>query len=47
MKVENAPVPCKRSDGTLRNDSSSKPIVMLNLLKFRAEAQYSDGRLIL
>jgi uncharacterized protein (DUF1330 family) len=44
MKVENALYPASDQIEALRNDSSPKPIVMLNLLKFRAKAQYPDGR---
>ena len=44
MKVENALYPVSDQIEGLRNDPSSEPIVMLNLLKFRAKAQYSDGR---
>jgi uncharacterized protein (DUF1330 family) len=44
MKVENALYPASDQIEALRNDSTPKPIVMLNLLKFRAKAQYPDGR---
>lgn len=44
MEVENALYPVRGQIEVLRNDSSPQPIVMLNLLKFRAKAQYSDGR---
>jgi uncharacterized protein (DUF1330 family) len=44
MKVENALYPTTEQIETLRNDPSPKPIVMLNLLRFRARAQYPDGR---
>ena len=44
MKVENALYPITDQLEALRNDPSSEPIVMLNLLKFRAKAQYPDGR---
>lgn len=44
MKVENAMYPVTDQIEALRNDPSPKPIVMLNLLKFRPKAQYSDGR---
>jgi uncharacterized protein (DUF1330 family) len=44
MKVENALYPAAEQIEALRNDPSPKPIVMLNLLKFRAKAQYTDGR---
>jgi len=44
MKVENAVYPTAAQIEALRSDRSPKPIVMLNLLKFRAKAQYPDGR---
>ncbi|MGA7871952.1 MAG: DUF1330 domain-containing protein [Candidatus Binatus sp.] len=44
MKVENAVYPAAEQIEALRNDPSPKPIVMLNLLKFRAKAKYADGR---
>jgi uncharacterized protein (DUF1330 family) len=44
MKVENAVYPAPEQIEALRNDSSTEPIVMLNLLKFREKAQYPDGR---
>jgi uncharacterized protein (DUF1330 family) len=44
MKVDNALYPISDQIDALRNDSSPEPIVMLNLLKFRTRAQYSDGR---
>ncbi len=44
MNVENALYPTAQQIETLRNDPSPKPIVMLNLLKFRVAAQYPDGR---
>ena len=44
MKVENAVYPTTKQIETLQSDQSPKPIVMLNLLKFRATAQYPDGR---
>ena len=44
MKVENATYPTSERIARLGGDSSSEPIVMLNLLKFRAKAQYADGR---
>jgi hypothetical protein len=44
MKVENALYPVAEQIELLRNDPSPKPIVMLNLLKFRAKAEYPDGR---
>jgi uncharacterized protein (DUF1330 family) len=44
MKVENALYPIPDQIDALRNDPSPEPIVMLNLLKFRAKAMYPDGR---
>jgi uncharacterized protein (DUF1330 family) len=44
VKVENGLYPLVESIETLRNDMSSQPIVMLNMLKFRAKAQYPDER---
>ena len=44
MKVENAVYPTSAQIAALQSDLSQKPVVMLNLLKFRAHAQYSDGR---
>ena len=44
MKVENALYPVVKQIDALRSDPSPKPIVMLNLLKFRARAEYPDGR---
>jgi uncharacterized protein (DUF1330 family) len=44
MKVENAVYPTAKQIEALQSDRSAKPIVMLNLLKFRAKAQYADGR---
>jgi hypothetical protein len=44
MKVKNTLHPVSDQIEALPNDSSPKPIVMLNLLKLRAKAQYSDGR---
>jgi len=44
MKVENAVYPTGKQIKELQSDRSAKPIVMLNLLKFRAKAQYPDGR---
>jgi hypothetical protein len=44
MKVENALYPEAKQIELLRNDPSPKPIVMLNLLKFRTHAEYPDGR---
>ncbi len=44
MKVENALYPTPEQIEALRKDPSPKSVVMLNLLKFRAKAQYPDGR---
>ena len=44
MNFENAVYPKNDQIGALMQDSSDKPIVMLNLLKFRAAARYEDGR---
>jgi uncharacterized protein (DUF1330 family) len=44
MKVENATYPISEQISALQNNSSTKPIVMLNLLKFSAKAKYADGR---
>jgi uncharacterized protein (DUF1330 family) len=44
VKVENALYPTTEQIEVLGNDPSPQPIVMLNLLKFRARAQYPDGR---
>jgi uncharacterized protein (DUF1330 family) len=44
LKVENALYPVAKQIDALRSDPSPKPIVMLNLLKFRARAEYPDGR---
>jgi uncharacterized protein (DUF1330 family) len=44
MKVENAVYPASKQIDALRGDTSPKPVVMLNLLKFRAKAKYPDGR---
>jgi uncharacterized protein (DUF1330 family) len=44
MKVANAMYPTSERITELSGDSSPKPIVMLNLLKFRTRAQYADGR---
>ena len=44
MNVENALYPTQDRIKTLMSDVSDKPIVMLNLLKFRKKAQYPDGR---
>jgi uncharacterized protein (DUF1330 family) len=44
LKVENAVYPTSAQIAALQSDLSPKPIVMLNLLKFRAHAEYADGR---
>src|SRR5271170_2965050 len=44
MKVENAVYPSPEGISALGRDASSKPIAMLNLLKFRDKAIYKDGR---
>ncbi|HEV2563386.1 MAG TPA: hypothetical protein VGT78_14715 [Rhizomicrobium sp.] len=44
MDVKNALYPTGERLGALINDTSLAPIVMLNLLKFRAKAEYADGR---
>jgi uncharacterized protein (DUF1330 family) len=44
MKFENAVYPTSDQLGALTNESSTEPIVMLNLLKFRKSARYEDGR---
>ncbi len=44
MKFENAVYPTPEQISALARDSSSEPIVMLNLLKFRAKARYADAR---
>ena len=44
MNVENALYPTPDRIADLMRDTSDKPIVMLNLLRFRAKAQYTDGR---
>ncbi len=44
MNVENALYPTQERIAELMRDDSTKPIVMLNLLRFRAKAQYADGR---
>jgi uncharacterized protein (DUF1330 family) len=44
MNVENALYPTQERIKDLMSDVSDKPIVMLNLLKFRKKAQYADGR---
>jgi uncharacterized protein (DUF1330 family) len=44
MNVENALYPTQKQIAGLMAEKSEKPIVMLNLLKFREKAQYADGR---
>lgn len=44
MNVENALYPTQDRIRDLMSDQSDKPVVMLNLLKFRKKAQYADGR---
>jgi uncharacterized protein (DUF1330 family) len=44
VDVENAIYPTQSRVEELMADTSDRPIVMLNLLKFRAKAVYSDGR---
>jgi uncharacterized protein (DUF1330 family) len=44
MNVENALYPTSGRIADLMADSAGKPIVMLNLLKFRERAEYADGR---
>jgi hypothetical protein len=44
MKVENAVYPSPQRIALLAATSSSGPIAMVNLLKFRAKAEYKDGR---
>lgn len=44
MNVENAVYPTQSRVEALMADTSESPIVMLNLLKFRAKAAYPDGR---
>ena len=44
MDVENAVYPTRSSVEALMADASGGPVVMLNLLKFRAKAVYPDGR---
>jgi uncharacterized protein (DUF1330 family) len=43
MNVENAVYPTQAQIAGLMGEKSEKPIVMLNLLKFRDKAQYADG----
>ena len=44
MNVENALYPSSDRIADLVVESSDQPIVMLNLLKFRERAAYTDGR---
>ncbi len=44
MNVENALYPTADRIASLMAETSDQPIVMLNLLKFRARAHYADGR---
>jgi uncharacterized protein (DUF1330 family) len=44
MKVENAVYPSPQRIASFAATSSSGPIAMVNLLKFRAKAEYKDGR---
>jgi uncharacterized protein (DUF1330 family) len=44
MLVENALIPTGEQLGVVAGDQRTGPIVMLNLLKFRARAAYADGR---
>ncbi|HME75214.1 MAG TPA: DUF1330 domain-containing protein [Mycobacterium sp.] len=44
MEVENALYPTHSGVEALMADDSGRPVVMLNLLKFRAKAVYADGR---
>jgi uncharacterized protein (DUF1330 family) len=44
MNVENALYPTPDRIKGLMSDTSDKPIVMLNLLRFRDRAAYPDGR---
>lgn len=44
MHVENAVYPTASRVDALMADDSDGPVVMLNLLKFRAKAAYPDGR---
>jgi uncharacterized protein (DUF1330 family) len=44
VDVENAVYPTRSSVEALMADASGGPVVMLNLLKFRAKAVYPDGR---
>ena len=44
MDVENALYPTHANIEALMADDSCPPVVMLNLLRFRAKAVYADGR---
>jgi uncharacterized protein (DUF1330 family) len=44
MIVTNALIPTGEQISALAADQRDEPIVMLNLLKFRAKAAYDDGR---
>ena len=44
MKVENAVYPVREQIQSLIQRNTGKPIVMLNLLKFKDKAVYKDGR---
>lgn len=44
MIVTNAVLPLAEQLGALAADDRDEPVVMLNLLKFRAQAAYADGR---
>jgi uncharacterized protein (DUF1330 family) len=44
MNVENALYPTADRIASLMAETSDRPIVMFNLLKFRERAQYADGR---
>jgi uncharacterized protein (DUF1330 family) len=44
VDVENAVYPTHSSVEALLADDSGRPVVMLNLLRFRAKAVYADGR---
>jgi hypothetical protein len=44
MKIENAVYPTREQLAALFSRNTNKPIVMLNLLKFKETAAYKDGR---
>jgi uncharacterized protein (DUF1330 family) len=44
VDVENAVYPTHSRVEALMADASGRPVVMLNLLRFRAKAAYPDGR---